>query len=120
MAFIRAFTAHFHAIYGQWELIVGIALLRIIQGDAPLRVRDMVLEWAAEHQRELIDDWNRCSVAIPPRRSGRCNELKFLDSFLSTQTSNQQIQYEVYSLLQTIDPGFTRNRPRRVRGLCRR
>jgi len=66
MAFIRAFTAHFHAIYGQWELIVGIAPLRIIQGDAPGRVRDMVLEWAAEHQRELIDDWNRCSVAIPP------------------------------------------------------
>ena len=66
MAFIRAFTAHFHAIYGQWELIVGIAPLRIIQGDAPGRVRDMVLEWAAEHQRELMDDWNRCSVAIPP------------------------------------------------------
>src|SRR2546430_17385990 len=66
MAFIRAFTAHFHAIYGQWELIVGIAPLRIIQGDAPGRVRDMVLEWAAEHQGELIDDWNRCSVAILP------------------------------------------------------
>ena len=57
MAFIRAFTAHFHAMYGQWELIVGIA---------PLRVRDMVLEWAAQHQRELMDDWNRCSVAVPP------------------------------------------------------
>ncbi len=66
MAFIRAFTAHFHAIYGQWELIVGIAPLRIIQGDAPGRVRDLVLEWAAAHQRELLDDWNRCSVAIPP------------------------------------------------------
>jgi len=66
MAFVRAFTARFHAIYGQWELIVGIAPLTIIQGDAPGRVRDMVLEWAAEHQRELLDDWNRCSVAIPP------------------------------------------------------
>ena len=66
MVFIRPFAAHFHAIYGQWELIVGIAPLRIIQGEAPGRVRDMVLEWAAEHQRELIDDWNRCSVAIPP------------------------------------------------------
>jgi hypothetical protein len=66
MAFIRAFAAHFHAIYGQWELIVGIAPLRIIQGDAPGRVRDLVLEWAAVHQRELLDDWNRCSAAIPP------------------------------------------------------
>ncbi len=67
MAFIRAFTAHFHAIYGQSELVVGIAPLRIIQGDAPMRVRDMVLEWAAAHERELLDAWNRCSAAVPPR-----------------------------------------------------
>jgi len=66
MVFIRAFNAHFHAIYGQNELIVGIAPPRIIQGEAPVRVRDMVLEWAATHQRELLDAWNRCSVAIPP------------------------------------------------------
>lgn len=66
MVFIRPFTAHFHAIYGQCELIVGIAPLTIIQGDAPNRVRDMVLEWAAEHQRELLDDWHRCSAAVPP------------------------------------------------------
>src|SRR5438445_12276340 len=66
MAFIRAFTAHFHAIYGQWELIVGIAPLRIIQGDAPGRVRDMVLEWAEQHQRELLNAWNRCGLSIPP------------------------------------------------------
>ena len=66
MVFTRAFTAHFHAIYGQWELMVGIAPLRVIQGDAPLRVQDMVLEWAAAHQRELLDDWIRCGSALPP------------------------------------------------------
>jgi hypothetical protein len=66
MAFIRPFNAHFHAIYGQNELIVSIAPPRIIQGEAPSRVHDMVLEWAAAHQRELLDAWNRCSVAIPP------------------------------------------------------
>lgn len=66
MVFVRAFNAHFHAIYGQNELIVGIAPPRIIQGEAPVRVRDMVLEWAAAHQRELLDAWNRCSAAIPP------------------------------------------------------
>ena len=41
MVFTRSFTAHFHAIYGQCELVVGIAPLRVIQGDAPGRVRDM-------------------------------------------------------------------------------
>src|SRR5437899_8310864 len=54
MAFTRAFVAHFHAIYGQSELVVGIAPLRIIQGEAPWRVCDMVLEWAEAHERELL------------------------------------------------------------------
>ena len=67
MVFTRAFIAHFHAIYGHSELVVGIAPLRIIQGEAPGRVCDMVLEWAAAHQRELLEAWNRCSVALPPR-----------------------------------------------------
>lgn len=66
MAFIRPFAAHFHAIYQQWELIVGIAPLRIIQGEAPLRVQEMVLEWAYQHRTELLDDWTRCSAAQPP------------------------------------------------------
>jgi hypothetical protein len=67
MVFIRTFAAHFHAIYGPSELVVGIAPLRVIQGEAPGRVRDMVFEWAEAHQEELLDAWNRCSVAIPPR-----------------------------------------------------
>lgn len=67
MAFTRAFIAHFHAIYGQSELVVGIAPLRIIQGEAPGRVCDMVLEWAAAHECELLDAWKRCGSAIPPR-----------------------------------------------------
>jgi hypothetical protein len=66
MAFVRVFNARFHAIYGQCELIVGISPLRIIEGEAPGRVRDMVLEWATVHQTELLDAWNRCSVALPP------------------------------------------------------
>jgi hypothetical protein len=66
MVFTRSLAAHFHAIYGQFELVVGIAPLRIIQGTAPLRVRDMVLEWAEQHERELLNAWNRCGLAQPP------------------------------------------------------
>ena len=66
MLFIRPFHAHFHAIYENCELIVGIAPLRIIQGDAPGRVRAMVLEWAAQHQEELLHAWNRLSMAQQP------------------------------------------------------
>src|SRR5206468_3779793 len=52
IVFIRSFAAHFHAIYGQCELVVAISPLRIMQGDAPRRVCDMVLEWAGQHQKE--------------------------------------------------------------------
>jgi len=67
MLFLRSFAAHFHAIYGNWELVVGIAPLRIIQGDAPGRVRAMVLEWALQHREELLQAWNRLGAAQQPR-----------------------------------------------------
>ncbi len=57
---------HFHAVYGEYELIVSIAPIRIIEGQAPTRVRSMVLEWVAIHQQELMDDWNLCRIAQPP------------------------------------------------------
>jgi len=67
MLFIRPFTAHFHAIYENCELIVSVVPLRIIQGDAPGRVRAMVLEWAAQHEEELMQAWHRLSAAQQPR-----------------------------------------------------
>jgi hypothetical protein len=66
MLIIRPFTAHFHAFYENCELIVGIAPLRIIQGDAPGRVRSLVIEWATQHQQELLEAWNRLSHAQTP------------------------------------------------------
>ena len=66
MLFIRPFAAHFHAIYDRWELVVRISPLAIIQGDAPVRVRNMVIEWAAQHQDELLADWERLSSAQMP------------------------------------------------------
>ena len=66
MLFIRPFAAHFHAIYENWELVVGVSPVRIIQGDAPSRVCKMVLEWAAQHQSELLDAWGRLARAQLP------------------------------------------------------
>ena len=40
---------HFHALYGEHELLVSILPIAIFQGQAPSRVRSMVLEWAALH-----------------------------------------------------------------------
>lgn len=57
---------HFHALYGQEELIVGIDPLIILDGEAPRRVQSLVLEWAALHQPELMADWNNCRNAKQP------------------------------------------------------
>ncbi|MBD0318974.1 MAG: DUF4160 domain-containing protein [Gemmatimonadetes bacterium] len=38
---------HFHAVYGEHELVVGISPVSILDGAAPPRVRSMVLEWTA-------------------------------------------------------------------------
>ena len=57
---------HFHAVYGEYELVIGIVPIIIIEGQAPGRVHSMALEWAALHQQELLDDWDRCRRAEAP------------------------------------------------------
>lgn len=57
---------HFHAEYGEYELVIAISPIKIIQGDAPKRVKSMVLEWAALHQEELLLDWDLCKNLKPP------------------------------------------------------
>ena len=59
--------AHFHANYGNAELVVGIAPLRIIQGDAPFRVRALGLHWAAHHQEYLLAAWSQCAARQRPQ-----------------------------------------------------
>lgn len=65
MAFDQAAGARIHASYGSSEIVVGLNPLRILQGDAPERVRALVLEWASAHYVELLDAWKRCAAAEP-------------------------------------------------------
>ena len=57
---------HFHAVYAEYEIVVGISPITVLAGSAPVRVRSMVLEWATLHQDELSDDWQRCRRAEQP------------------------------------------------------
>lgn len=50
---------HFHAIYGKHEVEVGINPIGVLQGGLPRRAQSMVIEWAALHQQELMQNWNR-------------------------------------------------------------
>lgn len=66
MFFVRHLEARFHAIYENSELVVSLWPLRIIQGDAPARVREMVLKWAGHHHAELLAAWDRCRRGMAP------------------------------------------------------
>lgn len=57
---------HFHASYGEHELLVGIEPSTILEGHAPPRVRSMVVEWAVRHQSELLQNWERCRRTQAP------------------------------------------------------
>ena len=67
MLSVQSVAARFHAIYDRFELVVQIEPLHILYGDAPVRVQGMVLEWAEQHQQELLAAWNRCRLAQRPQ-----------------------------------------------------
>ena len=49
---------HFHAVYGEYNALVGIEGLAVIEGDLPKRAEKLVLEWAGMYQDELMEMWN--------------------------------------------------------------
>jgi hypothetical protein len=59
---------HFHAIYAADEVEVGIDPLNVLRGNLPRRALGMVLEWAAAHQQELLDNWALLDNDQPPNR----------------------------------------------------
>jgi hypothetical protein len=48
---------HFHAKYGDYDIIVEIHS-GIIEGKFPKRALNLVMEWYELHKDELLQDWN--------------------------------------------------------------
>jgi hypothetical protein len=46
----QTFGTHFHAFYGDSELVIGLNPLRVIQGEAPSWVREWALDWVEHYQ----------------------------------------------------------------------
>jgi len=59
---------HFHALYGEYEAIVSIETLQVQRGAMPRRALALVLEWAQEHQPELMENWDRCRLREMPMK----------------------------------------------------
>ncbi len=64
---------HFHAFYGDDEVLIDIRSLSVFSGRLPPRALGLVIEWATLHREELLDDWTRAQgqeplLKIPPLR----------------------------------------------------
>ena len=59
---------HFHALYAEYEALIDIRTLAVMEGTLPRRAMSLVLEWANEHRTELMEDWELCSRNQAPNK----------------------------------------------------
>ena len=57
--------AHFHAVYGDFEVLLEIETLAVYRGKLPQRALALVLEWATIHRSELRMDWEYARKGVP-------------------------------------------------------
>jgi hypothetical protein len=57
---------HFHAHHGGGEAVVAIETGALLQGSLSVRAHRLVVEWAALHKQELIENWNRAQRRLLP------------------------------------------------------
>ena len=48
---------HFHATYGHSHVEISILDLAVKAGSVPPRVLGLIMEWAAMHKEELLQNW---------------------------------------------------------------
>ena len=48
---------HFHARYGSERIVIDINSLRVLEGQISPRALGLVVEWASQHQSELLRNW---------------------------------------------------------------
>jgi len=56
--------AHFHAVYGEYEITVGIED-GVVKGEFPRRALRHVLEWYEMHKADLVENWQRAKDRKP-------------------------------------------------------
>ena len=50
---------HFHAEYGDDKAMISIETFAIVAGKMPPRALGLIVEWAAQHQNELRQLWEK-------------------------------------------------------------
>ena len=58
---------HFHVEYGEYRAQYLIETLVLSRGQLPRRAHALVLEWAALHRNEWMEDWELCELKQQPK-----------------------------------------------------
>jgi hypothetical protein len=56
---------HFHAKYNEFEEFITIKDLALLEGKLPAKAHALVIEWASQHQKELMDNWDNMLAHKP-------------------------------------------------------
>ena len=56
-------SPHFHALYAEYEVLIDIRTLGILEGKMPRRALALILEWA-----ELMENWDLCTNNQLPKK----------------------------------------------------
>jgi hypothetical protein len=59
---------HFHARCGKHGVTIGIDSLQVLEGDIPHRALGLFMEWASQHQKELLKSWKLARKNKPPKK----------------------------------------------------
>ncbi len=49
---------HLHAVYGDYNALIDLNNLELIEGDLPPRAMKLVQEWALSYHSTLLEMWN--------------------------------------------------------------
>lgn len=52
---------HFHALYAEFEAMIAIETLEVIEGKLPNKSLKKVLEWAKDNQNLLMTAYKNCN-----------------------------------------------------------
>ena len=59
---------HFHSRYGDESIVVSIGALSILEGQMSPRALGLIIEWAAQHKEELMEDWDLAKKNQTPKK----------------------------------------------------
>ena len=58
---------HIHILYGEYNAVIDLQALKLMEGDLPGKGLSMAMEWATLHRDELLEMWSTQNFRqLPP------------------------------------------------------